>query len=665
MTVPFIGRSRELTALRAALGRVQDGEPLTVLVHGASGMGKSTLVSRFLELARREGSLVFEGRCHEQEDVPYKALDRVVDGLAEHLLGLAAYERADLLPPDAHLLARVFPVFGRAVEREPTSGPDGPGRRRADIRPAAFSVLRHLLGELSSGPPLVVHIDDAQWTDADSALALRFLLRSPHPPRVLLVLTAREDAPADELEALLDGPAHERIGTRVERLEVGPLATEEAGRLAQVHLTGAGLDAHALVHRIVREASGVPVFLEQLAAGATPGGQAGWQAALEADPPDEPSLERIDTCAAAAVSIGMVDAVEGALYHARQLLLARQAGEPKRVWLAETTAAGYRVVLGGGAQYASARAELEETRAAAERTGDDETVGSIRSVEAIAAFQVGRWRDCLEHSTRTLELLGERRGTGGMALQTAESYWVAAAIQLGQLRAAVERFGALLTQARARSDLYMEVLLRVGVTLHPLLLQDAAGEAADDVEGALRAWPTSRYSAFHCYADRALAQIDLFRGRARQAAERMETSFPRLCRSTVGRARLVRDMHRELLVRALLAAERTRPGGLRRARLEVRRLRRAGLPWTDALAALADAQVLVLRDGPGEPGEAFAHAGELCAAAELGVHEQAARWRAGEAGDPKLVESARAWLEGEGAENPEALVRMLAPVGPA
>jgi predicted ATPase len=56
---------------------------VVVFVGGESGIGKSTLVGKFLDEVRDAGrAVVLSGRCFERESVPYKAFDRVVDELS-------------------------------------------------------------------------------------------------------------------------------------------------------------------------------------------------------------------------------------------------------------------------------------------------------------------------------------------------------------------------------------------------------------------------------------------------------------------------------------------------------------------------------------------------------------------------------------------------------
>lgn len=270
--VPFVGREPERRALSRALSETA-GRAVVALIQGRSGMGKSALVSHFLDGLRdlAEPPLVLRGRCFEQESVPYKALDGLVDALARHLSRLPEHEALALVPREVAPLARVFPAL-RQVEavdelcRDATL--DGNVGDPMEQRRRAFSGLRELIVSLGRQRTLVLFIDDLQWGDADSGALLAELLRPADAPPVLLVLAYRDDdiARSDCLRLLL--PALERAGAAglaLHRVEVGRLDDTEALRMAEEALAERGQSAPGLAAAVVAESGGWPFFIQELA----------------------------------------------------------------------------------------------------------------------------------------------------------------------------------------------------------------------------------------------------------------------------------------------------------------------------------------------------------------------------------------------------------------
>ena len=110
----FVGRDPQLAALGAAFKDMTLGRTVAVFVHGRSGVGKSSLIQRFLEgLFERDRAVILAGRCYEQESVAYKAVDTLIDALSRYLRRLPRREADALIPRDVSTLAQVFPVLHR------------------------------------------------------------------------------------------------------------------------------------------------------------------------------------------------------------------------------------------------------------------------------------------------------------------------------------------------------------------------------------------------------------------------------------------------------------------------------------------------------------------------------------------------------------------------
>jgi len=268
---PFVGRVDESEALLSAF-RASRAQPVTVLVEGESGVGKTTLVREFLQRLPLYVAdvVVLSGRCYERDSVPYKAFDGIVDALAHVLSRVPNEEAQGIVPTKPGSLVKVFPVLRRvAAVAERVRGPQ-PALPPLELRARAFAALRELFTRLGDRRPLVVAIDDAQWADPDSLALLAELMRPPEAPSLLLVMTARTGTP---VPARSDHPpiAERQRPTlastmqwEVRRIELGPLPPADAHVLATELLDRAGVRDLELAAWSAKQAGGHPLFLDMM-----------------------------------------------------------------------------------------------------------------------------------------------------------------------------------------------------------------------------------------------------------------------------------------------------------------------------------------------------------------------------------------------------------------
>jgi hypothetical protein len=260
----LVGRSAELRALHLAYVRMRTGGAVIARVRGPSGIGKSCLVDNFLHgLSTRTDAVVLRGCAYERESIAYKAIDGVLDALSQCLVAFDQRGETVSLPDDAWALAHLFPVLKRApaIPAERPGGSDDP----LTLRRRAFGAFRAILSQLGKLGPIVLHLDDVQWGDVDSATLLVELIRPPAPPPVLVILGYRDDADSEEGPFLRYLKDHTLDGFDQRDIPVRPLTFEEARYLA-LNVLGADDDAtQRMADAIAQGSAGNAFFVEDLA----------------------------------------------------------------------------------------------------------------------------------------------------------------------------------------------------------------------------------------------------------------------------------------------------------------------------------------------------------------------------------------------------------------
>jgi predicted Ser/Thr protein kinase len=191
----LVGRDDERTRLLARWRQVVDGMGGgLVLVQGASGTGKSRLVRESTAAVAASGGTVLHGAYGADEALPLAPVRSAIDGhvqaaarldgparqVAEERPRAAAADVAGLLRPLSEGLGRLLPGPEAAVSDDPY--------RFVDAL-AAFLVK---LADGAGGA--VLHLDDAQWFDDDTLRVVGRLVPLLADSRLLLVVTARDDA---------------------------------------------------------------------------------------------------------------------------------------------------------------------------------------------------------------------------------------------------------------------------------------------------------------------------------------------------------------------------------------------------------------------------------------------------------------------------------------
>ena len=264
----FVGRTSELEVLHTAFRDVATQQSVVVLINGESGLGKSTLVSHFLDDVRlTTEAVVLCGRCYERESLPFKSIDDLIDELAKYWMRLPVVRAAELLPRDIGILSRLFPTLQRieAVANAPQRGLVPLDQK--ELRRRGFAGLKELLGRISDRAPLILFIDDLQWGDMDGISLLTDLLCPPDQPPLLLIVSYRDEAARDRgvVNSFLSSPQLSMNEVSVRRVDLTPL-DDQASRQLALALTEDRTDsAISFAASVAKEAGGNPYFVDALA----------------------------------------------------------------------------------------------------------------------------------------------------------------------------------------------------------------------------------------------------------------------------------------------------------------------------------------------------------------------------------------------------------------
>ncbi|HVO23301.1 MAG TPA: AAA family ATPase [Candidatus Margulisiibacteriota bacterium] len=182
----MVGREQDLAKLRAGLARAVAGTPTILFVTGEAGVGKTTLLERFIEEVDAAGDIcVARGQCLEQygEGEAYlpilEALGRLArDGGTGELGETLARHAPTWVPQLATLNAR----------------PTAPWGSDGAINTMPARMLREMADALevfTQRRTLVLVLEDLQWSDPSSLDLIGCIARRRAPARLLVIGSLR------------------------------------------------------------------------------------------------------------------------------------------------------------------------------------------------------------------------------------------------------------------------------------------------------------------------------------------------------------------------------------------------------------------------------------------------------------------------------------------
>lgn len=251
----LIGREQQFEQLLQHLDSAFNGQGTTVFIGGEAGVGKTRLVTEFLNLARKKRTGVLCGWCLSEAAVPYfpftEAFDTCISTISDAKmkmvmkkhLGIAGWLRG----PEIARESKARELFlTPEIERDRT-----------------FEAVATALLQLSAHEPTILFLDDLHWADHLSLALLHYLARKCRNSRLLIIGTYR----SEELVRTKEEKLHPLEETMFSMSREDLLTKMELSRLNQNDFPAllksifhSSFDEE-FVEKLYRETEGNPLFV--------------------------------------------------------------------------------------------------------------------------------------------------------------------------------------------------------------------------------------------------------------------------------------------------------------------------------------------------------------------------------------------------------------------
>jgi DNA-binding SARP family transcriptional activator len=250
----LVGRRAELQALLETWRIACTQQARVVVVQGGAGVGKSRLVAELVTLARHQGAVVGRSKCFDTSG--RLSLAPVADWLREPDLLAARNRLRQEWRDEADLLVPVDPRPPGAA----TVPAGSPGPQDVWQRHRFFEGLARAL--LSTSRPVLLVLDNLEWSDPDTRSFARFLLNFAPLGPLLVAVTLRSGPP--EWEAGVDTwVSRMRDDGLLTEIALQPLDLDGTTALAEA-VCGHGFDL-AAAQLLYHATGGFPLYVVEAA----------------------------------------------------------------------------------------------------------------------------------------------------------------------------------------------------------------------------------------------------------------------------------------------------------------------------------------------------------------------------------------------------------------
>ena len=262
------GREAEIETLLATFERVSQGARELMLVSGYAGVGKSALVQEVYKPITRQRGYFVTGKFEQfQRNIPYASLTQAFQMLLRQILTeseaqVAAWRKKllDVLGPNGQVVIDVIPELELVIGPQPGV----PGLPPTEAHNRFTLVFQHFLQAFADADhPLVVFLDDLQWTDAASLSLLARLMTDSDQHYLFVIGAYRDNEVTDAHPLMLMIDEIQKSGSSTQHIALSPLDSSNVTQVLGDTLNCSTDQAGPLAQLVLAKTDGNPFFIKE------------------------------------------------------------------------------------------------------------------------------------------------------------------------------------------------------------------------------------------------------------------------------------------------------------------------------------------------------------------------------------------------------------------
>ncbi|WP_427157388.1 trifunctional serine/threonine-protein kinase/ATP-binding protein/sensor histidine kinase [Aliinostoc sp. HNIBRCY26] len=263
------GREAEINILMTAFDNINQGTKELVLVSGYSGIGKSALVNEIHKPIIKNRGYFISGKFEQfQRNIPYASLIQAFQELIQQLLAESETQLADwkeklleALGTNAQVIIDVIPELELIIGKQPevTQLASAEAQNRFNL---LFQRFINVFAQKEH--PLVLFLDDLQWSDLASLKLIQLLATDPDIQYLLIIGAYRDNEVNAHHSLMLTLQEISKNNVNIQTIKCHPLKITDVQVLIHETLKCELAAAKDLAELIYKKTAGNPFFINQL-----------------------------------------------------------------------------------------------------------------------------------------------------------------------------------------------------------------------------------------------------------------------------------------------------------------------------------------------------------------------------------------------------------------